>query len=57
MEIYYFGTYKQLEKQSFDEYLTELRTRAKTCGFTNIDVEILQQVIQYCKSNQLRRRA
>ncbi|XP_060570045.1 uncharacterized protein K02A2.6-like [Ruditapes philippinarum] len=57
IEIYNFRTYKQSEEQSLDEYVTELRTLAKTCGFTDIDGEILQQVIQHGKSNQLRRRA
>ena len=35
----------------------ELRTLAKNCEFENVDKEILQQVIQNCRSNQLRRRA
>ena len=56
IEIYIFRTHKQLEDQTFDEYVTEL-TLAKTCRFADIDAEILQQVIQHCKSNQLRRRA
>lgn len=37
--------------------MTELRTLAKTSEFTDSDAEILQQLIQHCKSTRLRRRA
>ncbi|XP_060571177.1 uncharacterized protein K02A2.6-like [Ruditapes philippinarum] len=57
IEIYNFRSYKQLEAQTIDEYVTELRTLAKNCAFADIDNEILQQVIQHGRSNQLRRRA
>lgn len=57
IKIYNFRAYKQLECQTLDEFVTELRTLAKNCEFAEIDKEILQQVIQNCKSNQLRRRA
>ncbi|VDI12352.1 Hypothetical predicted protein [Mytilus galloprovincialis] len=57
MEVYKFRTHKQKEGQSLDEFVTELRKLAKTCEFTNVDKEILSQVIQNCKSNRLRRRA
>lgn len=57
MEIYTFRCCKQGDGQTLDEFVTELRTLARNCEFANIDNEILQQVIQNCKSNQLRRRA
>ena len=57
MEIYKFRCYKQLDGQSLDEFVTELRKLSKNCKFANIDSEILTQVIQNCKSNRLRRRA
>ncbi|XP_055999096.1 uncharacterized protein LOC130047746 [Ostrea edulis] len=57
MEIYTFRNCKQKEGQTLDEYLTELRKLAKHCEFTNINREILSQLIQHCRSNQLRRRA
>ena len=57
MEIYNFRSCKQNDQQSLDEFDTELRTLAKNCELANVDNEILQQVIQNCKSNQLRRRA
>lgn len=57
MEIYKFRSYKQLDGQSLDEFVTELRKLAKNCQFANTDNEILTQVIQNCRSNRLRRRA
>ena len=57
VQIYNFRSYKQNDQQSLDEFVTELWTLAKNCEFANVDKEILQQVIQNCKSNQLRRRA
>ncbi|XP_062593850.1 uncharacterized protein LOC134255343 [Saccostrea cucullata] len=57
MEIYTFRNCKQKQGQTLDEYLTELRKFAKHCEFTNTDKEILSQIIQSCRSNQLRRRA
>ena len=53
MEIYTFRCHKQQEYQSLDEFVMELRTLAKNCEFENADKEILQQVIQNCRSNQL----
>jgi len=40
---------------SLDESVIELRTLAKNCEFINVDREILQEVTQNYKSNQLRR--
>jgi len=40
---------------SLDESVIELRTLAKNCEFINVDKEILQEVTQNYKSNQLRR--
>lgn len=37
--------------------MTELRKLSKNCEFNDVDREILSQLIQNCKSNQLRRRA
>lgn len=56
MEIYKFRTFKQTEGQSLDEFVTELRKLSKTCEFADVDKEILSQVTQNCRSNQLRRR-
>ena len=57
MEIYTFRGCKQKEGQLLDEYVTELRKLSKHCEFTDVDKEILSQLIQNCRSNQLRRRA
>ena len=57
MEVYKFRSYKQKECQSLDEFITYLSKLAKTCEFSNVDNEILSQVIQNCKLNILRRRA
>ena len=57
MEIYTFRGCKQKEGQMLDEYVTELRKLSKHCEFTDVDKEILSQLIQNCRSNQLRRRA
>ena len=40
-----------------DEFVTELRQLSKNCGFTDLDKEILSQVIQHCSSSRFRRRA
>jgi hypothetical protein len=57
MEVYKFRNCKQNAGQSLDEYVTELRKLSKDCEFTDVDKEILSQIIQNCRSNRLRRRA
>lgn len=57
MEVYTFRCCKQKDGQSLDEFVTELRKLSKNCEFNDVDREILSQVIQNCKSKQLRRRA
>ncbi|XP_033756113.1 uncharacterized protein LOC117338858 [Pecten maximus] len=57
MEIYKFTSCKQKEGQTLDEYVAELRTLARDCDFKDLNKEILSQLIQHCRSNQLRRRA
>ncbi|CAB4034315.1 Hypothetical predicted protein [Paramuricea clavata] len=57
IEIYNFRSCKQKEGQSLDEFVTELRQLSKNCGFTDVDKEILSQVIQHCSSSRFRRRA
>ena len=57
MEIYNFRTCHQQEGQSLDEYITELQQLSKNCKFSDVDAEILSQLIQRCQSNRLRRGA
>ncbi len=57
MEIYNFRACKQKDSETLDEFVTELRTLSRNCEFGDVDSEMLQQVIQHCKSNRLRRKA
>ena len=57
MEIYHFRNCKQKDGQTIDEYVTELRQMAKNCEFTDLEKQIVLQIIQHCKSGRLRRRA
>ena len=57
IDIYSFRTYRQEEGQTLDNFVTELRKKAKDCAFENVDKEILSAVIQNCRSSRLRRRA
>ena len=57
MKIFNFRCYRQKEAQSLDKFFKELRKLAKDWEFNNTDNEILSQIIENCKSNQLRRRA
>ena len=51
-----FTLSKQKEGQTFDEYITELKTLAKRCTFTEENTRIRSQLISNCKSTQLRKR-
>ena len=55
--LYHFPICKQTENLTLDEYVTKLRQLSKNCEFANGEHDILQQVIQNCKSKRLRRRA
>lgn len=57
VEIFNFRSCKQKPNQSLDEYVTELRQLSRDCEFTNVDAEILSQVIQHCRSTRFRKRA
>ena len=39
-----------------DQFVCRLRTRASTCEFVNVDEAIRDQIIDWCYSNQLRRK-
>lgn len=56
-ERYKFRIVKQLPEESIDTYVTRLRELAQGCAFTDVDDEILTQVIVTCSSNNLRRKA
>ena len=46
----------QKEGESIDSYLTRLRSLAKTCEFHDVNEELVDQVIEKCHSNKLRKR-
>lgn len=54
-ERYNFSEAKQDNDESLDNYVSRLRGLAKNCNFTDIEKEIMNQVIRGCKSNELRR--
>ncbi|XP_057310511.1 uncharacterized protein K02A2.6-like [Hydractinia symbiolongicarpus] len=55
-ERHVFRTCAQKESESISQYVTRLRTLAKTCEFRDIDDEIVDQVIEKCTSRKLRKR-
>ena len=57
IEIFTFRSCTQKPGQSLDDFVTELRTLSRNCGFGNVDHDILCQLTQHCRSNRLRRRA
>ena len=57
IEIFTFRSCTQKPGQLLDDFVTELRTLSRNCGFGNVDHEILCQLTQHCRSNRLRRRA
>ena len=56
-EILKFRDIKQLSDESIDAFHTRLRTQASLCEFTNVDGEILTQILWGSTSARLRRRA
>ena len=56
-EIFKFRNCKQNTNEGIDEYVTRLRTLAKTCEFTDVEKEIKSQIILYTTSTSLRRKA
>lgn len=56
-EVLKFRDLKQHNSESIDAFHTRLRTQASLCEFTNIENEILMQILQGGASSRLRRRA
>ncbi|CAF0872882.1 unnamed protein product [Brachionus calyciflorus] len=54
-ERFNFSEAKQSYDESLDNYIARLRSLARNCNFTDIEKEIMNQVIRGCKSNELRR--
>ena len=57
VSIFRFRNCAQLDEEPFAEYVDRLRDMAKPCGYANVDEEIKIQIIQCCRSEQLRSRA
>ncbi len=55
MEKFNFRTAKQEESETIETYVTRLRLLAKHCEFSNVDTEIMTQVVLSCHSTKLRR--
>ncbi|XP_057312326.1 uncharacterized protein K02A2.6-like [Hydractinia symbiolongicarpus] len=55
-ERHVFRCCKQNDGENIDAYVTRLRILAKTCVFHNTDEELVDQIIEKCHSNKLRKR-
>lgn len=56
-EVYKFRQAMQEKGEDITAYYTRLRQLAKTCEFSDIDREIMSQIVQNCESSRLRRKA
>ena len=56
-EVYTFRQCCQHPQEPIDSCVTRLRKLAKSCGFTDMDTEIANQIVLACSSQTLRRRA
>lgn len=55
-ERHLFRAMKQDGQESFEEYVFRLKDQANRCIFTEIDDMIIDQVIEGCKSSELRKK-
>ena len=55
-ERHLFRQIVQTSEETMDQFVCRLRTRASTCEFVNVDEAIRDQIIDWCYSNQLRRK-
>ena len=55
-ERHVFRICVQKDNESIAQYVTRLRSLAKTCEFHNTDDEIVDQIIEKCNSRKLRKR-
>ena len=52
-----FRNLEQADYESFDEFVSRVKTAAKACAFTNEDEEVTSQIIQRCHSESLKSKA
>ena len=50
-----FRTIRQLEGEKFDEFTARLRSAAKPCGFTAEADELINQILEKCSSEEVKR--
>ena len=55
-ERHIFRSNSQMQDESISQYVTRLRTLAKSCEFPDVDDELVDQVIEKCYSKKLRKR-
>lgn len=54
-ERYLFRQIQQDDSETMDHYITKLRKQAEKCNFHDINDSILDQVIEKCKSEEIRK--
>lgn len=55
-ERHVFRGLAQNEGEPINQFVTRLRQQAKYCGFTSVDDEIRDQIIEKCRSEELKKR-
>ena len=55
-ERHIFRSIKQEPGESFDQFLTRLRLQAKKCGFSNLNENVKDQIVDGCKDSNFRRK-
>ncbi|XP_050678468.1 uncharacterized protein LOC126974842 [Leptidea sinapis] len=55
-ERHLFRQIKQDENEKFEKYLVRLRQQALKCQFTDIDDSLIDQIIEKCSSEELRKK-
>ena len=57
MHIFNFREIEQYEDEPFDDFVARLSGKANFCNFENTETEILNQIIQKCSSDDLKKKA
>ncbi|KAK9729888.1 hypothetical protein QE152_g15675 [Popillia japonica] len=55
-ERYIFRTLKQEPNKTVEQFITRLKEQSKLCNYQDVDDQIRDQVIEKCRSSQLRRK-
>ena len=57
LHIFNFREIEQYEDEPFDDFVARLSGKANFCNFENTETEILNQIIQKCSSDDLKKKA